>query len=90
MYSCSCLDYSLHNTVCKHLHLLKLHLDGTSAVQNEQQHAVGLEERKENERTSSDSEVQNEQQHVEEQEESERTSSDAQSLTQYLESKSNS
>ena len=28
MYSCSCIDYALHSTVCKHIHLVKMHTSG--------------------------------------------------------------
>ena len=30
MYNCSCIDYALHSTVCKHIHLVQIH---TSADQ---------------------------------------------------------
>ena len=26
MYSCSCIDYALHSTVCKHIHLVHMHV----------------------------------------------------------------
>lgn len=25
IYNCSCIDYALHNTVCKHIHLVQMH-----------------------------------------------------------------
>lgn len=29
MYNCSCIDYALHNTVCKHIHLVHMHISKT-------------------------------------------------------------
>ena len=34
MYNCSCIDYALHNTVCKHIHLVQMHI---SPVDNQDQ-----------------------------------------------------
>ena len=29
MYNCSCIDFALHDTVCKHIHLLHMHCNST-------------------------------------------------------------
>jgi len=34
MYNCSCIDYALHSTVCKHIHLVQMHI-ATASTDNQ-------------------------------------------------------
>ena len=40
-YSCTCMDYLLHNTICKHIHLLKMWIDSKTRSSDEEKCGTG-------------------------------------------------
>jgi len=41
MYSCTCMDYLIHSTVCKHIHLVNIHQSPSNECHFEHQEALG-------------------------------------------------